>query len=195
MSRTKINNISKTQAIFQNNSARKTMKEANLNSVLGKKILVDSYPDGRVYCWAELLHGLDAKTDVKVKVGYDCKKVYLLYRSNITEEDIVGMDFATKSRSDIHCMLLTKALQEAKDQHAKEMEKERENIAVPQGWKLETLFDLPFRIHKYFIDVNGLKSKKVYFSATSMRFWVQRSDVTSVAALVPAALNSAGTAI
>ncbi|CAJ1958052.1 unnamed protein product [Cylindrotheca closterium] len=153
------------------------MRAPSINSVLGEKLLDDSYPDGRVYCWAALPHGLIAK-EAKVKISNDQKKVYLLMEtSSITTNSIMGR--TTLGKNNIHKMLLNKVLQEAKEQSAKEMEKISDDIAMPPGYRAECLFHLPYRVHRYFIDAEGERSKKIYFSPTSMRFWLQKSDTTA----------------
>lgn len=148
------------------------------NSKLGSKMLDDSYSDGRVFCWSELPMFLRGKK-FQLKISNDGKIVYLLFPLDLlSSEKMLGKE---SNKNDIHFMLLNQAWKEALDKNEVEMKKVSENIGdrgVSPGWTAEALFHLDYPVHRYFVDDDGLRCKKIYISPKSMRFWLQKSDTT-----------------
>jgi hypothetical protein len=148
------------------------------NSILGRKLVDASYPDGRVFCW--LAHD-SGYANATTKIGFgktSGREIYLLKKLPNATLDPKAMihEFMFK-KNDIHCVLAVQKIKEMIAQHEEQMEILAANVDVPSGWTAELVFKLPFDVEKYFLDANGNKHSHRCDMDQAQMFWLKKKGM------------------
>lgn len=153
------------------------MNSKEENSVLGQKMVDDSYPDGRVYCFAEYPKFLSKSLkEIKIKVSKDQTKVWFLWPKKKMQLKTIFGTTPVEDANNIHLVQARKALEEAFDRDKLEMDNLANEVNIPLGYTGEPIFEFPYQINRHLVDADGNKTKKVYFSKTAFRFWVKKTN-------------------
>jgi len=153
------------------------MKKKHQNTVVGRKLLDVSYPNGLAMGWIAHNKRCIDQYSTKILVGNITKKnVYRLRKlsKEATDSSVMLKKHNFNGSNNVHSNLIGQALKELKEEHQKEMRKLAPEVFVPEGWTCQLEFVLPFDVDDHLYDENGNVAEFPTSVGDGHQFWLRK---------------------